>query len=132
MFLRAALVLVLIAAAAYGAWEIHRWFTPEGRDVVSPKQRMLRLWSLFFLLATLGLCLGWTYLPKPQTRRELIGYAQYIMLICLAVLPLIPLALLDWRENLRQIAASRKKLLQETLGSLSQKNADPPPTRPAG
>lgn len=131
MVVRAALVLALLAAAGFGVWEVRRWSTPEGRDSLSPKQRLLRLWGLFFLLATLGLCLGWTYLPVPHTRRQLVGYAQYIILICFAVLPLIPLALLDWRENLRHLAASRKKLFQETLGSLPQSGADPPPTTPA-
>ena len=53
------------------------------------------------------------------------------MLTVLASLPLIPLALLDWRENLRHLAASRKKLFQETVGSLPQSRADPPPTTPA-
>ena len=126
MLLRAALVLVLIAIAGYGVWETRRWATPEGRDLISPKQRQLRLWGLFFLFAAFGLCLGWTYIPKPHTRRELIGYAQYIMLICVTALPLVPLALLDWRENLRHLAASRKKLVQETLSALPNKAADPP------
>jgi hypothetical protein len=131
MVLRVVLILALVAVVGFGIWEVRRWFTPEGREMISPRQRLLRLWGLFFLLATLGLCLGWTYLPIPQTRRQLVGYAQYIILICLAVLPLIPLALLDWRENLRRLAASRKKLLQETLGPLSCETADPPPTTPA-
>jgi hypothetical protein len=126
MLLRAVLVLVLIALAGYGAWEMRCWSTPEGHDLISAKQRRLRLWGLFFLLADFGLCLGWTYLPKPHTRRELIGYTQYIMLICVTALPLVPLAMLDWRENLRHLAASRKKLVQETLISLPHENADPP------
>lgn len=131
MLLRAALCLALVAAAMYGGWEARRWGMPEYRDLISPKQRLLRLWGLFFLLASLGLCLGWTYLPKPHTRRELVGYAQYVILICLSVLPLLPLALLDWRENLRNLADSRKKLFQETIGPLTQKTSEPPPTTPA-
>ncbi len=131
MALRAALVLALLAALGLGVWEVRRWFTPESRDLISAKQRLLRLWGLFFLLAALGLCLGWTYLPIPHTRRQLVGYAQYIILICLAVLPLIPLALLDWRENIRHLAASRKKLFQETIGPLSQEDADAPSHPPA-
>lgn len=121
--LRIALILLLIAAAAYGVWEVRRWATPLGQDV-SPKQRILRAWGLFFLLLALGLCLGWTYLPKPQTRPALIGYARYIILICLSVLPLLPLALMDWRENLRRLAESRRALLAEALG----RDADPPPS----
>ena len=129
--LRPILVVGLIALIAYGVWEVRRWSTPLGLEIISPKQRLLRLWGLFFLLATLGLCLGWTYLPTPHTRRELIQYAQYIILICLAVLPIFPLALLDWRENLRNLAESRKKLFQDTIGPLAQKTGDPPPTTPA-
>ncbi len=61
----------------------------------------------------------------------MIGYAQYVLLIWLAALPLVPLALLDWRENLRHLAESRKKLFQETIGPLAQNAGDPPPTTPA-
>jgi hypothetical protein len=131
MLLRAALALALLAAGSFGVWEVRRWFTPEGRDLISPKQRLLRLWGLFFLLAVLGLWLGGTFLPTPHTPKALIRWIQYWMLTVLASLPLIPLALLDWRENLRRLAASRKKLFQETLGSLPQSSADPPPTTPA-
>ncbi len=120
---RLVLLLFLLAAAAYGVWEVRRWATPLGQETISPKQRRLRSWGLFFLLLALGLCLGWTYLPKPHTRQALIGYAQYVILICLSVLPLLPLALLDSRENLRRLAESRRALLAETLG----RDADPPP-----
>ena len=131
MLLRAALVLALIAVAGFGVWEVRRWSLPEFRDVISPKQRRLRLWGLFFLLAVLGLWLGGTSLPTPHTRQALIGWIQYWMLTVLAALPLIPLALLDWRENLRLLEANRKKLVQETLGPLAQDNTLPPPTTPA-
>lgn len=120
---RPLLILALLAAALYGLWEVRRWPTPTGLEVISPKQRVLRAWGLFFLLAALGLCLGWTYLPLPHSRRALIRYAQYIILICLSVLPLVPLALLDWRENIRHLASSRKKLFEETLGSLAGKGS---------
>lgn len=120
--LRLAFILFLVAIAAYGVWEVRRWATPSGQDV-SPRQRTLRVWGLFFLLLTLGLCLGWTYLPKPQTRPELVGYARYIILICVSILPLLPLALMDWRENMRHMAESRRALMAETLG----RDTDPPP-----
>ena len=130
LLLRLALCLALLAVAAFGVWEVRRWSDPDFADVISPRQRRLRAWGLFFLLVSLGLCLRWAYLPTPHTRRELIEDAQYIILICLTVLPLIPLALLDWRENLRHLAESRKRLFQETIGPLAQ-NSDPPPTTPA-
>lgn len=133
MAVRAVLVLSLLAAGGFGVWEVRRWFTPEGRDLISVRQRLLRLWGLFFLLAVLGLWLNGTYLPTPHPgdKRALIRWIQYWMLTVLASLPLIPLALLDWRENLRHLAASRKKLFQETIGALPQGSADPPPTTPA-
>ena len=116
---RPLLILALLAVAVYGVWEVRRWSTPTGLEVISPKQRTLRAWGLFFLLTALGLCLGWTYIPLPHSRRALIRYAQYIILICLSILPLVPLALLDWRENIRHLAESRKKLFEETLGSMA-------------
>lgn len=133
MAVRAALLLALLLAAGFGIWEVRRWSTPEGRDLISPRQRLLRLWGLFFLLAVLGLWLNGTYLPTPLPgdKRALIRWIQYWMLTVLASLPLIPLALLDWRENLRHLAASRKKLFQETLGSLPPTRSDKNPTTPA-
>ena len=133
MLFRAALVLALIAVAGFGVWEVRRWPHPEFRDLISPKQRRLRLWGLFFLLAALGLWLGGTFLPTPHPhdKRALIAWIQYWMLTTLAALPLIPIALLDWRENLRHLAASRKKLVHETLGPLAQDNGNSPPTTPA-
>ena len=121
---RLVLSVLLLAAAAYGVWEVRRWATPLGQETISPKQRRLRAWGLFFLLLALGLCLGWTFLPTPHTRQALIGYAQYIILICLSVLPLLPLALMDSRENLRRLAESRRDLLAQALGRESD---SPPP-----
>ncbi len=137
MALRAALILALLAAAGFGVWEVRRWFTPEGRDSISPKQRLLRLWGLFFLLAVLGLWLGGTFLPIPHTPKALIGWIQYWLLTVLASLPLIPLALLDRRENLRHLAESRRQLMalrqslvRETVGGRPEDDG-PPPTTPA-
>ena len=140
--LRGALLLALIASAVYGTWEARRWSTPEARDVISPKQRTLRAWGLFFLLAVLGLWLYGTYLPQPvkgvtiAAKKSQIAWLQYWMVTILASLPLIPLALLDWRENLRHLAESRQTSLHETMGSLAGSPrtgspSDPPPTTPA-
>ena len=130
MAVRAALVLALLAAAGFGVWEVRRWFTPDGRDSISHKQRLLRLWGLFFLLAVLGLWLGGTFLPTPHTPKALIGWIEYWLLTVSASLPLIPLALLDRRENLRHLAeasrqlrALRQSLVRETIGA---GDADPP------
>lgn len=138
MAVRAALVLALLAAVGFGVWEVRRWLTPEGRDSISPRQRLLRLWGLFFLLAVLGLWLGGTFLPVPHTRKALIGWVQYWLLTVSASLPLIPLALLDRRENLRhlaesrrQLAALRRTLLQDTLTARAGGDADSSPDSPA-
>ena len=121
--LRALLIVALLAVAGYGTWEVRRWQTPAGRDLVSPRQHRLRGWGLFFLLLTLSLWLGGTTLPLPshdtQTRagREAaLRFIGYWTVTALAALPLIPLALLDSRENLRRLAEERRKLLQDTLG----------------
>ena len=127
MLLRAVLILALAAAALYGVWEVRRWGLPETQGTITPKQKRLRAWGLFFLLGVLGLWLGGTYLPTPHPgdKRALIGWIQYWMLTVLASLPLIPLALLDWRENLRLLAENRRRLFQETLGPLPSR-IDPP------
>ncbi len=125
MLLRAVLVLALLAAALYGVWEVRRWALPETQGLITPKQKKLRVWGLFFLLSVLGLWLGGTYLPTPHDKKALIGWIQYWMLTVVAALPLIPLALLDWRENLRLLAENRRRLFQETLGPLSPR-IDPP------
>ena len=132
MAIRAALVLALLAAAGFGVWEVRRWFTPEGRDSISHKQRLLRLWGLFFLLAVLALWLGGTFLPTPHTPKALIGWIEYWLLTVSASLPLIPLALLDRRENLRHLAeatrqlrALRQSLVHETIGA--RPGGDDPP-----
>ena len=127
MLLRVLLMLALLAAAGYGLWEIRRWSLPETEGLISPKQKKLRAWGLFFLLGVLGLWLGGTYLPTPHPgdKRALVHWGLYYMLTIVASLPLVPLALLDWRENLLRLAENRRKLLQETVGSLSQ-HSDPP------
>ena len=127
---RALLVLALAAAAGYGLWEVRRWSALD-EGLITPKQKRLRVWGLFFLLGTLGLWLGGTYLPTPhpgntsEDKRALIGWIQYWMLTVVAALPLVPLALLEWRENLLLLAENRRRLFQETLGSLSSR-IDPP------
>lgn len=127
MLLRAVLILALVAVVLYGRWEVRRWSQPELHDVITPKQKKLRFWGLCVLLCVLGLWLGGTYLPTPHPgdKRALIGWIQYWMLTVLAALPLIPLALLDWRENLRLLADNRRRLFQETLAPLTQR-IDPP------
>ncbi len=121
--LPALLTLALLAVAGYGAWEVRRWRTADGPDLISPRQRRLRVWGLLFLLLTLGLWLFGTTQPiprhGPKTRAEreaALRFVGYWTVTSLCALPLIPLALLDSRENLRRLADERRRLLQETLG----------------
>jgi len=136
MLIRTVLYLALFAVAGFGVWEVRRWSAPEFADLISPKQRRIRAWGLFFLLLVFGLWLGGTYQPLPHKgvtladKKSQIAWLQYWMLTICASLPLIPLALLDWRENLRHLSESRKRLFQETIGPLVQTN-DLPPTTPA-
>lgn len=125
MFLRPLLIAALIAAAGYGVWEVRRWSRPETVGLITPKQKKLRAWGLFFLLGVLALWLGGTYLPTPGSKPALVRWGLYYMLTILVSLPLVPLALLDWRENLLLLAENRRKLLQETIGPLPQR-PDPP------
>lgn len=141
LLLRAALTLALVAAIVYGAWEIRRWRTPAGQESVTPRQRRIRGWGLFFLLAVLGLWLGGTYRPVPppltraSTRAEkeaaLRFLAYWTLTVCCAV-PLVPLALLDTRENLRRLAEERKREKGELLRGLVVTHADEPPNPERG
>jgi hypothetical protein len=108
--------LALVAVAAYGLWEVRRWGTPLGGETVSAKQRRIRTLGLLFLLLALGLWLRGTYLPTPHTRRALAHYIGYWMWTALSVLPLLPLALLDARENLRRALEDRRRLRESILG----------------
>lgn len=119
MILRAVLLFSLLAVAGYGAWEVRRW---GAGDLISPFQRRIRLFGLFFLLLTLGLWLGGTYLPDPprhpktHSAREIaLRYIGYWTVTVLSAVPLLPLALLDARENLRRLAAERRELYRDTL-----------------
>ncbi len=133
MILSALLTLALLLVLAYGAYEVRRWYTPAGRDLVSPRQRRLRAWGLFLLLLTLGLWLGGTFLPRPGVsarptaleRQAALRFIGYWTVTVLAALPLIPLALLDARENLRRLRDERKKLFRETLAADNPDSADP-------
>ncbi len=120
--MRTALWMALPAALAFGVWEVRRWKTPLGREMINARQCRLRTWGLIFLLLTLGLWLRGTYLPiphpraktpTPAERQATLDYIGYWTLTALCALPLFPLALLDTRENLRRLQAERAKLTEE-------------------
>ncbi len=116
VLLQGALMLALAAVAVYGVWEVRRWGTPLGQETISAKQHRIRALGLLFLLLALGLWLRGTYLPTPHTRLALAHYIGYWMGTALAVLPLLPLALLDARENLRRALEDRRRLRGTIIG----------------
>ena len=122
VLVQGALMLALAAAAAYGVWEVRRWGTPLGLETVSPRPRRLRARGLLFRLLVLGLWLRGTYLPTPRgghdraSRLALAHYIGYWMGTALTVLPLIPLALLDARENVRRAQEERRRLRETIIG----------------
>ncbi|MCW3062270.1 MAG: hypothetical protein JWQ02_4091 [Capsulimonas sp.] len=134
MTTRILLCIGLVAAASYGVYEIRFWRTSEGREMITPRQRRLRSIGLFLLLAAMGLWLGGTYLAIPHkqgkvaTRTEraaALRYLAYWTLTALTALPLIPIALMDARANIKQvqgdvleIAEERRRLKEEASGSL--------------
>jgi hypothetical protein len=120
MILRPILVLMLLAVAGFGTWEVRRWRTSAWRDLISPRQHRLRAWGLFLLLLTLALWLGGTWLPNPprhpRTRPEreaALRYIGYWTVTAFCAVPLVPLALLDTRENLRRLSRERMQLSRE-------------------
>ena len=116
VLLQGALMLALAAVAAYGVWEVRRWGTPLGRETINARQHRLRALGLLFLLLALGLWLRGTYLPTPHTRLALARYIGYWLATALTALPLLPLALLDARENLRRALKDRRRLRESILG----------------
>jgi hypothetical protein len=74
MLVQGGLMVALTAVVGYGIWEIHRWGTLLGRETVSPKQRLLRVLGLFFLLLVLALWLrGTSYAPSPRSLSRLLA-----------------------------------------------------------
>lgn len=141
MTLRAILWLALPAVMLFGVWEVRRWRSALGRELINARQRRLRAWGLVFLLLTLGLWLRGTYLPvphpvsrtsSPAEKQAALRYAGYLTLTVLCALPLFPLALLDTRENLRRLQAERSKLAEERTELVQDfilkdaANTDPP------
>ena len=116
MILRGVLALTLLAVVAYGTFEVRRWFRPATRDLINARQKRLRAWGLFFLLLSLTLYLIGTFFPTPRTKLQMLHMLIFWTATTLCALPLIPLALLDARENLRRLLTARQALAQERIG----------------
>lgn len=124
MILRALLAIAIVGILIYGVYEVRFWRTELGRTLVTGRQHVIRSLGLVLLLAGLGLWFGGTYIPVPQpkpgvhsraARVAALRYIEYWTLTLCVMLPLIPLAILDTRENLKKAAAERNKLLAEQL-----------------
>lgn len=136
MTVRIVLCAILIAVIAYAAFEVRLWSRKP--DLISANQRRIRGFGLFFLLLSLCLGLNGTYLRTPRThgrpvtratRIEALKWIGYWTLTVVSLVPIIPLALLDARENLRRASEQRRSILQEALsttdgGSVEQPSAE--------
>ena len=121
---RALLAVAVVAIVAYGVFEVRFWKSPIGLSMISARQRRIR--GLGLSLLFLGLCfwLRGTYIPIPHPRpgtrlradrEQALRYIGYWTFTFCLMLPLIPLAILDTRENLRKAAQERQDLLSERL-----------------
>lgn len=125
MIIRVLLAAAIVGILLYGVYELRFWGTPMGRSIVSRRQRGIRGLGLVLLITGLGMWFHGTYIPVPQPkpgvhhsvalRRAALHYVQYWTLTFCVMLPLIPLAILDTRENLRKAIAEREKLREERL-----------------
>ncbi len=137
MIVRVVLALALLAVAGYGLSETRRWRRPATRDLVNARQRTLRAWGLALLLLTLTLFLVGTFLPTPRTKRATLHALIFWTATTLCAVPLIPLALLDARENLRRLMEGRRELAdqrvqiaREFMRPAPPDTADPAPRDP--
>ncbi len=137
MIVRGVLVLALLLVAVYGTTEVRRWQRPATRDLLNSRQRKLRAWGLFFLLLTLTLFLIGTFLPPPRTKLAVLHALLFWTLTTVCAVPLIPLALLDARENLRRLMEGRQELARQRVQIAREfilpprpDSAAPPPSAP--
>ena len=127
MIIRIILGAIMLAVLMFGAIEIRAWSTQP--DLISPKQRRIRGLGFVFLLLSLGLWLNGSFMQAPPTHQKPLTRAAKVAAITwigywgitfLTLVPIIPLALLDTRENLRRASEQRRNLLQEVLSPSGQ------------
>lgn len=127
MIVRIILVAIMVAVIAFAYFELRNWSAQP--DLISPKQRRIRSLGFVFLLLSLGLWLNGSYMQAPPTHQKpltcaarlaAINWIGYWGLTFLTIVPIIPLALLDTRENLRRASEQRRSILQEALAPAEQ------------
>ena len=105
-----------VAVAAYGVWEVRRWGTPAGRSSLPAPAPHPCLGPILSASRPRPLAPGDSLpLPTPHTRRAPPTTSPTGSCVALAALPLIPLALLDARENLRRALEDRRRLRDSLL-----------------
>ncbi len=130
MIVRGVLALALLAVAVYGLAELRRWQRPATRDLINARQRALRAWGLGLLLLTLTLFLVGTFLPAPRTKLATLHALIFWTATTVCAVPLIPLALLDARENLRRLLEGRRELAEQRV-QIAREFIRPPRPDPA-
>jgi len=122
MIVRIILGAIMLAVLVFGTIEIRSWSTQP--DLISAKQRRIRGFGLVFLLLSLGLWLNGTFMQAPPTHQKpltraaklaAIHWIGYWGITFVSLLPILPLAWFDARENLRRASEQRRNLLQEVL-----------------
>jgi hypothetical protein len=126
--IRLGLIVFAVVLVGYAIYEFSGW-ARRGADLsLSAKQRRIRIAGFVLLLASIGLWYHGTYLPIPHkpavaspiedktVARQAADYVGYWMFTFLVLLPLVPLALLDARENFLSALAERRHLREEAVG----------------
>ena len=112
----------MAGALFFAAVELRKWIAAP--ELISRKQRIIRGLGFVFMILSLSLWLHGTFIPPPQTHhrpltreaREAAAYwLGYWGVTFLTLVPLVPLALLDARENLRRASEQRRTILHEVL-----------------
>ena len=131
MITRIVLMAVILAVSAYGIYEIRTWSNDTDRSLVSHTQRRIRSIGLLLILTALALWIYGTYIPiphvngantPPAVREAAKLYVGYWMFTLMMTVPLVPLAILDTRENLRRAADERKRIFRETILLIDDEN----------
>lgn len=137
MSIRNILVLILLVVTAWGACQVSLWNMPRQRRNFSKTQKRLRSIGLICLLGCLSLAIYGTFIPTPVVTAHkpnhsetmaIIRYFAYWSVTTLLIIPLIPLAILDSRDNLRQLALDAQELAEERRRLLALQNRKPSDT----
>jgi hypothetical protein len=119
---RTVLVMAFAAACVFGARELRRWATEP--DLLNAKQRRLRSGALFFMLATVAMVFGGTFLYEPpgsiagMTAAQKVAklhFLEYWTATALLALPLVVMAMLDVKETVNRAREERKAVIRKSL-----------------